>query len=82
MRSSNGCNRRSALTCDRGGGTDRGGSTGRGGCTDRGDVTDKGRRRRLHPRPEAMPSASIGHAWIREEIERVERFSSSGKGMK
>ena len=22
------------------------------------------------------------HAWIREEMERVERFSSSGKGMK
>ena len=29
-----------------------------------------------------MPSTSIGHAWIREGMEKVERFSSSGKGMK
>ena len=29
-----------------------------------------------------MPSASLGHAWIREEMEKVERFSSSEKGMK
>ena len=32
--------------------------------------------------PEAMPSASLGHAWIKEGMEKVERFSSSGKGMK
>ena len=28
------------------------------------------------------PSASLGHAWIREVMDRVERFSSSGKEMK
>ena len=77
MRSSSCCSRRSVLACDRGGSIGRGGDTNRGG-TDIG----KGRRRRSHPRPEAMPSTSLGHAWIREEMERVERFSSSGKGMK
>ena len=29
-----------------------------------------------------MPSVGLGHAWIREEMERVERFSSSGKEIK
>ena len=25
---------------------------------------DRGRRRRPHPRPKAMPSVSLGHAWM------------------
>ena len=76
MRSSSGCTRRCALSYGRRANIGRGGDTGRGGCTDRG------RRRRPHPWPETKPSAGLGHAWIREEIEMVERFFSSGKGMK
>ena len=34
-----------------------------------------GRRRRPHSGPEAKSSTSLGHPWIREEIERVERVS-------
>ena len=54
-----------------------GGDTGKGG---RG--IDRGWRIRPHSRPEVMPSASLGHAWIREEMKMVERFSYLGKGMK
>ena len=49
-------------------------STGSGG-----DGIGWGQRRRLHPGPEAKSSTSLGHAWIREQMERVERFSASGK---
>ena len=94
MRNSNGCSRRSALSygkgasigrggcTGRGGGTSRGGGTGRGGSdTGRGNSDiSKGQRRRPCPRPKAKPSASLGHAWISEEMERVERFSALGKG--
>ena len=29
-----------------------------------------------------MPSTGLGHAWIREKMERVERFFSSRKEIK
>ena len=53
----------------------RSASTGR-----RGDSIGRGQRRRPHPGPEAKSSTSLGHAWVREEMERVERFSALGKG--
>ena len=56
-------------------------SCGRSTSTSRGgDDIGRGQRRRPHPGPEAKSSTSLGHAWIREEMERVERFSTSGKG--
>ena len=58
-------------------GTSRGGGNSRGG----NDI-DRGQRRKLHLRLEAKPFASLGLTWIREEMERVERFSASGKGNK
>ena len=33
-------------------------------------------------RPVTVPSVGLSHAWIREEMERVERFSLLGKEMK
>ena len=94
MRNSCGCSRRSALSCGKGASTGRGSSIGRGDGTSRGDGTgkgdngtgrgssgiSKGRRRRSYPGPKAKPSASLGHTWISEEMERVERFSALGKG--
>ena len=94
MRNSSGYSRRSALSCGKGPTTGRGGGTGRGDDTSRGGGTgrgssgtgrgssdiSKGRRRRPYPGPKAKPSASLGHAWISEEMERVERFSALGKG--
>ena len=66
----------SALSYGRGNDIGRGDGTGRGG----GGI-GKGRRRRPYLGPKAKPSTSLGHAWIREEMERVERFSVSGKGI-
>ena len=74
MRSSNSCSKRSALTYDGGGGTDRGGR----------DI-GRGRRRRPHPRPEAMPTACLGHARMFGEGRKWrgwEDLFSLGKEMK
>ena len=68
-RSGSSCSGMSVLSCG------RGASTGKGG-----DSIGKGRRIRLHSGPETKSSASLGHAWIREKMERVEWFSASGKG--
>ena len=57
--------------------------SGSGCSTGKGGGIDRGWKRRPHLNHETMPSsASLGHAWVREGMEKVERFSSSGKGMK
>ena len=86
MRSNNSCNRRSGLTCGKGGSTSRGGDTVRGGDTGKGghDIS-KGQRRRPHSRPEAVPTACLGHARMFEEGREWrgwEDFFSLGKEMK
>ena len=37
-------------------------------------LSSRGWRGRAHPRPKTVPSTGPGHAWIREEMERVEDF--------